>query len=681
MSRRRTRLILLATAGVMLALLVCAPLAQAKGVLGTGIGPTIGPNLNPLPSIAEMLKGVVDGLFGTLLSALTPGFLKHADIDSLEWLVELPNVADASVWPNVSKLEGDMVWIAGAILPTTLIIATAHDTALSLSSRASPSAALLRFVGAVFWLVLYRFSIRYGFAFVDALTETILHWPIVAEGLHRTVLVMFGGALLTGNGGEFLALLGLAALVLAVSLFALKVFILTVTASLFVAGPLFIGLTPLPVLGYLARGWLLALTGVCLIPIGWCIIFAVAGAISLDVTSLSGGAHIGSRVTGAFAALATFYLTLKWPLMVLGHVRSSLGGLGVRPGAAAGGGGGQSDGALAGKAQRSKAKLQAAMLAGGRGVGLAAGQLGAPRGGLVGVAGRQARAPLAVASATGAIAAGPPRARPRPTATGERIASAGDKLRDTPGQMREAWRSAGEEPSPGGSGRGAAPPTQKDPGSPSASGASDRSGVGVAPTTGPGRARHPRAKGSGTSPRKPSSADGSSLASADGASSPAPRQRGSSAPSRPVARNGFATSTSKRPPVAPPARPPQTADPASPKASGGNAQAKGGENASRQVSAPAEPRGQSGGPTQTGASRPPAKDRSRPNPPASSSTRSSAQPRSQPNAPASRSTRPPAQPRQPSSPASGSTSTSTPRPQRRPRRPPPSSPPSKGAQQ
>jgi hypothetical protein len=675
MSRRRTRLILLATAGVMLALLVCAPLAQAKGVLGTGIGPTIGPNLNPLPSIAEMLKGVVDGLFGTLLSALTPGFLQHADIDSLEWLVELPNVADASVWPNVSKLEGDMVWVAGAILPTTLIIATAHDTAGSLTSRANPSGALLRFIGAVFWLVLYRFGIRYGFAFVDALTETILHWPIVAEGLHRTVLVMFGGALLTGNGGEFLALLGLAALVLAVSLFALKVFILTVTASLFVAGPLFIGLTPLPVLGYLARGWLLALTGVCLIPIGWCIIFAVAGAISLDVTNLSGGAHIGSRVTGAFAALATFYLTLKWPLMVLGHVRSSLGGLGVRPGAATGGGGGgQSDGALAGKAQRSKAKLQAAMLAGGRGIDLAAGALGAPRGGLVGVAGRQARAPLAVASATGAIATGPPRARPRPTATAERIASAGDKLRETPGQMREAWRSAGEEPSPGGSGRGVAPASQKVAGAPSASGPSDRSAAGVKPAAGPERTRRPGAKGSGMPPRKPSRAAGSSPGSAVGASSPGARQRSSSTPTGTSTPKGSATSTSKRPPVSPPARPPQAADPAPPKASGRSPQAPGSSTARRQASAPAQPGG--GGTSRQTQTRPSTTQRPRPGSSLSHTAQPPAQPR-KPNPPASRSTRPPAQPRQPNSPASRSTSTPASRPARRT---PPSSPPRRGGQ-
>jgi hypothetical protein len=664
MSRRRTRLVLLVAAGLMLALLVCAPLAQAKGVLGSGVGPSIGPDLNPLPSIGELVKGVVNGLFGALLSALTPDFLKHADIHALEWLVELPNVADASVWPTVSRLETYMMWVAGAILPTTLIIATAHDTALSLSFRANPSAALFRFIGAVFWLVLYRFSFRYGVAFVDALTHTMLSWPVVAQGLDRTVLVMFGGSVLVGAGGAFLAVLGLVALVFAITLFALKVLILMVLAILFVSGPLFIALTPLPVVDYLARGWLLALVGVCLIPVGWCIVFATAGAISLDVTNLGGGAHIGSRIVGAFAALATFYIAFKWPLMVLGHVRSSLGGLGVRPGAATGGGGGQSDGALAGKAQRSKAKLQAAMLAGGRGIGLAAGQLGAPRGGLVGLAGRQARAPLAVASATGAIAAGPPRTRPRPTATGERIASAGDRLRETPGQMREAWRSAGETPPPPGSGRRPAPGARNTSGAQGKTRGQARRGQGVAPAATPARARRPGAKGSGTSSSKVPSAGASSPAPAKRASSARPQTTGSSAAPGAATRNGSHTSTSKRPPAAPPARPVQTGGPASPKASGRRAQAPGSSTARRQVSAPAQPGG--GGTSRQTQTRPSTTQRPRPGSSRSHTAQPPAQARSQPNARASRSTRPPAQPRQPNSPASRSTSTPTQRPPRRP---------------
>ncbi len=450
MSRRRICLVLLLALGVGAALLLGAPGAQAKGVLGTGIGPNVGPDLNPLPSIGELLNGVVNGLFGALLSALTPSFLKHADIHTLEWLIALPNVADTAIWPTVARLEANMVWVAGAILPTTLIIATTRDSALSLSFRAHPGNALLRVIGAVFWLVLYRFAVTNAVAFVNVLTHTMLSWSIVAQGLHRTVLVMFGGSVIFGAGGAFLALLGLVALVFAVCLFALKVLLLMVLAVLFVAGPLLIALTPLPTVGYLARGWLLALVGICLIPVGWCIIFATAGAISLDVTNLGGGAHIGSRVVGAFAALATFYIAVKWPLMVLGHVRGSLGGLGVRAGAPSSGGSVVSDGALAAKAQRARTGLQAAMLAGGRGIGLAAGALGAPRGGLAGLAARGARPHLAGAAATGAIAVGPPRARPRPNVAAERIAQASDALRDTPTRMRAAWRAAGESPTQGG---------------------------------------------------------------------------------------------------------------------------------------------------------------------------------------------------------------------------------------
>jgi hypothetical protein len=603
MSRRHTRLVLLIAAGAGVALLAWAPAAQASGILGSGIGPNIGPDLNPLPSIGELLNEVVNGLFGALLSALTPDFLKHADIHTLEWLVALPNVADTSVWPTVGRLEANMVWVAGAILPTTLIIATARDTALSLTFRAHPGNALLRVIGAVFWLVLYRFSFENGVAFVNVLTHTMLSWSIVAQGLHRTVLVMFGASAIFGAGGAFLGLLGLVALVLAISLFALKVLILVVTAILFVSGPLFIALTPLPTVGYLARGWLLALVGVCLIPVGWCIIFAVAGAISLDVTNLGGGAHIGSRVVGAFAALVTFYVAWKWPLMVLGHVRNALGGLGVRPGGASGGGGAVSNGALAAKAQRARIGLQAAMLAGGRGLGLAAGQLGAPRGGLVGLAGRQARPHVAAAAASGAIAVGPPRPRPRPTPGAERVARAGDKLRETPSRMREAWRAAGEAPASAGRGRSGA--------------ARGRAGAGASPGGKPRRASRGGGRGSGPSRRPPR----------PGGLGSVPRKGGSGAPAR-AARKGSAGS--KRPPVVPPARPAQGGAPGPRGASSRDAQSGHGGVARKQASAPAQP--QSGGGGRASSPRPaqgPGSTGQRPRPAPSDS----------------RSARPPAQPR------------------------------------
>jgi hypothetical protein len=454
-----------------------------------------------LPSIGGLLHKIVGGLFGALLEALTPGFLKHADIHTLQWLVGLPDAANSRLWPHVGQLEGDMAWVAGALLPTMLVAGTIRDSALSLAFHANPANALLRFIGAVFWIILYRFTVNQALGLVNTLTSAILSFGVVGQGLHRTVLVLFGGSVLTGAGGAFLALLALVAVVFAVCMFALKVLVLIVLAALYVVGPLFIALTPLPVLAHLARGWLLAFMGVCLIPFGWCVLFATAGALSLDVTNLTGGAHIGSRVTGGFAALGTFYLAYRWPLMVFGHVCGALGGLTVPAAGAtsAAGRGGLGERALATKARVARTKLQAALITGGQGLSSAAGRMGAPPGGLVGVAGRAIRArkhPAAPVPATrtsttptpaagtatvagtgahgsttaagssttgsttptrgsaagsrtataatvaaGAVSATAPRNnRKAGRSFGERVREAAGELRQTPGRMQQAWR-------------------------------------------------------------------------------------------------------------------------------------------------------------------------------------------------------------------------------------------------
>ncbi len=369
----------------------------------------------------------------------------------------------------------------------------------------------------MFWLVLYRFAFENGVAFVNVLTHTMLSWSIVAQGLHRTVLVMFGGSLLVGAGGVFLALLGLVALVFAVCLFALKVLLLMVLAVLFVAGPLFIALTPLPTVGDLARGWLLALVGICLIPVGWCIIFATAGAISLDVTNLGGGAHIGSRVVGAFAALATFYIALKWPLMVLGHVRGASAASAYGRAPSSGGGSVVSDGALAaqGSARPRRGSRQPCS-PGAR-------ASGSPRerserraaDWLVWRAGRHDRI-LRVPRRAVRSPSGPPRARPRPTARGgARRAGGGCAAR----HARRGCATHGE------------PPASHRPSRGGAQGSSGR-GAGhgrrrAAPDATPGRRRRRGASGSGAAARKPSRAGGPP---------PGPRTGGSSAAAAPRAQ-------------------------------------------------------------------------------------------------------------------------------------------------
>ena len=103
-----------------------------------------------------------------------------------------------------------------------------------------------------------------------------------------------------------------------------------------------IAVRPLPELSHLVRAWGTVLVGVALVPVGWTILFATAGALSLDATSFGAVGQTGlvgsltAHVAGAFAALLTFFLAVKLPLGVLGHLRGALGGIGG-PAHAAGG--------------------------------------------------------------------------------------------------------------------------------------------------------------------------------------------------------------------------------------------------------------------------------------------------------------------------------------------------------
>ena len=62
-------------------------------------------------------------------------------------------------------------------------------------------------------------------------------------------------------------------------------------AVLIVAGPPLIALSAIPELSHLARSWAHALLAVALVPLGWTVLFATAGALCLDATSFTGGAR------------------------------------------------------------------------------------------------------------------------------------------------------------------------------------------------------------------------------------------------------------------------------------------------------------------------------------------------------------------------------------------------------
>src|SRR3954452_16942516 len=357
MSRRRV----LATVSVipLVVLAVAAP-AEASGVLGTGIGPDVGPDLNPLPSATGVGKHVINLLFVQLASAITPDFLKHGSVDALRWLVALPNPASAQRSPHLVELESDMAAIGVALLPVTVLVGALRYWAAGITGAAHPVTVVARAVGIGAWLAGYRWAFANGIALVNVVTNAMLSLPVVEQGLGRTVSVLFGSAVIVGGGGVFLALLTIVAVCLAVGLFAMKVVVLMLAAVLWAAGPLLFPLYLIPETAHFVKAWLVAAIATALIPIGWCVLFSVAGALALDVTSFAtvgnqGASQVvGEKTVGSLACLVTFFLAVRWPFLVLGQVRTVGAGLSFAGPAGAGGAAGRGAGGPVADAARAR---------------------------------------------------------------------------------------------------------------------------------------------------------------------------------------------------------------------------------------------------------------------------------------------------------------------------------------
>ena len=375
-----------------------------------------------IPSLHDIIEAIANGFFGALASALVPSFLKHATVATIQHLVALP---DPATWPHVGQLQQNMIWLGVALTPVTLTLGTLRYWLTGLTGQAHPVLAVGRCSWATGVLVGYRWLVEQVVAATNTLTHAILGFPSVSDGLTRIVTVLFGGALLTGAGGVFGAFLVIIGVIFAAALFAVQVLLTVVLALLVVAGPPLIAISAVPELSHLARGWGSALLSVSLVPLAWTVLFATAGALSLDATSFTGAAGgLPGHVAAAFAGLITFVLAVRLPMMLLGQSRQLLGGAithgnghtGVRATSSVPG---------VQRVREGHARLRSVALVGvpslGRSAGRAAGALGAPTGGPLGALRRRA-------------SNGGARRRSR------EVPATGDSVRDRAPAERPGWR-------------------------------------------------------------------------------------------------------------------------------------------------------------------------------------------------------------------------------------------------
>lgn len=406
----RVRLMLAATSLVAAVGLLFAPAASAAVVALPARWPVglLGLPLPSLPSLQEVVEGIAKDFFGAFAKALVPGWLKHATVSTLQHLVALP---DPAGWSHVGQLQSDMTWLGVCLLPAVLAVSVLRYWLLGLTGSAHPTTAVVRAVVAMGVLVGYRWGIGQLVDGANTVTHAVLGLPLVAEGLQRVIAVMWGGALLGGAGGVLAALLVIVAVLLAVALFALKVLVLLVLAGVIIAGPPLIALAVLPELDSLARTLTRAGFATTLVPFAWTVLFATAGALSLDATSFTGGAGgVPSHIEAAFAGLVTIVLAVRLPLMMISHARQALSGATLSP--AGHGASSSTQSSLPGveRVRAAQTRLRSVAMEGvpslGRSAGRAAGVLaGAPAGGPIGAARRRVAAAVAEAGVLSAGAA------------------------------------------------------------------------------------------------------------------------------------------------------------------------------------------------------------------------------------------------------------------------------------
>src|SRR5450759_1404040 len=110
-----------------------------------------------LPSLHSIIQAIANGFFSALAGALVPSWLKHGTVATIQHLVALPEPAE---WAHVSRLQGDMTYLAMMLLPVTLAVAAARYWLVGLTGAAHPASALVRCTGVTGVLVAYRWVVE-----------------------------------------------------------------------------------------------------------------------------------------------------------------------------------------------------------------------------------------------------------------------------------------------------------------------------------------------------------------------------------------------------------------------------------------------------------------------------------------------------------------------------------------
>lgn len=294
--------------------------------------------------IGSFFSGAVTGIFGAFMKGLLGSdftFLLHPQKIIL-WLISLPDPAQFSGLHTAANGSG--IITSTTSTPFSKYGQATQGAGIVLLSL-SLVAAALKMVGAGIFSRPTDHLYEIGRVFTAAFV--ILAWPwlftqaiTLANDLVNTLFsaantdghvwkaaATYLTAAFVGGGLDILAdfvALGMVGLLL--GMIVMKVLILVIFAVLFIIGPIAIAFYPFQALSRVVGLFMSLMMAVSLVPIGWTVIFGCWAAFTTTVTAAATAIGMGTRIMDALASLACFYLTFKWPLIIISRMSGLIGG-------------------------------------------------------------------------------------------------------------------------------------------------------------------------------------------------------------------------------------------------------------------------------------------------------------------------------------------------------------------
>jgi hypothetical protein len=321
---RRPRTLALVAAATLTGWLLAASVAsaQAPGAAGGGGGMF---GFLGLPSIGDVVKKVVNKVFGALADALLPDFIKEAPGELVSWLATLPNLtADGTA---VHSLMMSTRATGFAFLIVVLLYGAVRGMLPGEADH--PMTVVGRVVGVAFFLVIFEWAFDQAIALFNTIAIGLLKNDVVRQGIGDTIERAFSPETIGAN--PLSAVLVLGALFLLIGLVAVKLMMLYLVPMFFVAGPLIAPLAVPRETAHIPRVMGQMFGAMCAIPAGWAILFGVAGALSSDMAAgrIDGGGMLTSSILAPMTTIVIFALAIWWPWAVLGMAKSLPGQLGI----------------------------------------------------------------------------------------------------------------------------------------------------------------------------------------------------------------------------------------------------------------------------------------------------------------------------------------------------------------